>query len=780
MKTELLGGIRRIGDLPKSSDKSTPLYIFVSTTPTEKSVLKAFAEHNIDDETAILTWVQDDRTADAFHSEGLTEALNLDQKYTLIPVGVTWAPQKSESLSWTEIVSWSRLLDSSWRQKRLLKSSPDRCVVIIGESGTRAQLKAKYDRFAALGDVSEMSGGDDFSDFVALQAGLTLDRDSRQVTGQTVKYPRFVKRSIWQRRDFQSTLDNLAAQSVRTRAEIAEDARGCLDELVPTTRAPHVSFSTNLFRKITSLGYDSGIVYDKKKMKELRELALKKPMALMWTHKTHIDGPAMILASRDENFPLVHIVGGENMAFAGIGYLMRRSGTIFIRRKIDSDVYKTVMRYYLSYLMEKRFPVSWALEGTRSRNGKLMPPRFGILKYVVEAAAKDNTKDFTIVPISIYYDLIAELGDYAREQTGKTKRKESLAWFISYVRSLRKPLGRISLGLGDPITVDTTNSAFTQAVEGDDARFSIELQKLAFQASVNANAVTPITPSSIIALILTGAAPRALLLKEILRDAVAIMKWAKVRGYPMDKAMLSSNSAKVADIANAMIDMGVVSEYDGGHQTVYSINPDKQFEASYYRNNSIHFFVNKSIIELSLIVACEGRKTTALKRFWAETNRLRDLFKFEFFYPETEIYQAEISTELARYDQNWETSISSGNSKDLLAKMTPHLAHSVLRAFTEAYAIVADVLYEKKNNQAELQDIVSDCLKRGKQAMLQRRITSEESIGKLMFSNGAKLAQNRGLLSKNQKSERGFFVDDIDDVARKLRIVNALSDERRQ
>ena len=779
MDKQFLGGVKTLGELPESGADSTTLYIFVSTTPTEKAVLKTFAKENITDPNAILTWVEDDRTADAFTSQGLTEALELNKKYCLVPVGVTWAPKKTDSLSWTEIISWSRLLDSGWRQKRLLKSQPERCVVIIGEPGTRAELKAKYDRFAALGDVSELAGGEEFSDFIALQAGLTLDRDSRQVTGQTVKYPRFVKRSIWQRRDFQAMLDHLAEQSNRSRADIETDARGCLNELVPTTRAPHVSFSTNLFRKITSLGYDPGIVYDHDKMKAIRELALNKPMALMWTHKTHIDGPAMILASRDENFPLVHIVGGENMAFAGIGYLMRRSGTIFIRRKIDSDVYKTVMRYYLSYLMEKRFPVSWALEGTRSRNGKLMPPRFGILKYVVEAAAKDNTNDFTIVPVSIYYDLIAELGDYAREQTGKKKRKESLAWFISYIRSLRKPLGRISLGIGDPITVDTTNTAFTQAVEGDDAKFSIELQKLAFQASVNANAVTPLTPSSIIALILTGAAPRALLRKEVLRDALAIMKWAKNRGYPMDKEMLSTNSTKVADIANAMIDMGVVSAYEGGHQTVYSINPDKQFEASYYRNNSIHFFVNKSIIELSLVTASEGRKATALKRFWAETNRLRDLFKFEFFYPETDIYQAEIKAELARYAKDWEALISDGKAKELLAKMTPHLAHSVLRAFTEAYAIVADVLSERKRTACETTDIVNDCLKRGKQAMLQRRITSEESIGKLMFSNGANLARNRGLLEADKKDERESFVVEVDDVARRLRIINALSDERR-
>ncbi|MEO0563497.1 MAG: hypothetical protein AAF125_15420, partial [Chloroflexota bacterium] len=187
----------------------------------------------------------------------------------------------------------------------------------------------------------------------------------------------------------------------------------------------------------------------------------------------------------------------------------------------------------------------------RSRNGKLMPPRFGILKYVVEAAEKGEMKDLTIVPISIYYDLIAELGDYAKEQTGATKRKESFAWFTGYLRSLRKPLGRISFGLGDPVVVDTTSERFVAARDEGQSSLSIELQKLAFEASVNVNAVTPITPSSLICLALTGAAPQALTAEELVSHVWRLRDWALARGCAMTDELKTVTEDDSLDAAYA-------------------------------------------------------------------------------------------------------------------------------------------------------------------------------------------------------------------------------------
>lgn len=780
-KGKLQSGVDIFGQPPKRPGRPQ-LFALLANTETERKILTEYVEQTISHlaeiDRPMLAWFSEVGDTDTLEHEGMVKGLTVSESLDITPIGVVWKPEHQEQQSWRKIRQWMRLVDSNRKQAQTLRKQPDRAGVVVAEFGTRKALQARYDRMAGSTLPDARTDIEALADFVALQAAITIERDARVATGQTIKYPRYVRRSIWGRPIFQAQLKDIARTTNRAFEDVQKEARECLEELVPQVQAPHVAFSKAFFRKVCQLGYDDKLVYDETKMSEIREVALSRPTALVWTHKTHIDGPAMMTASHEASLPLVHLIGGNNMAFFGVGYLMRRAGAIFIRRKMESVVYKAVLQHYFSWLLEKRFPISWALEGTRSRNGKLMPPRFGILKYVVEAAAKEDMQDLTIIPISIYYDLIAELGDYAREQSGETKRKESLAWFAGYLRSLRKPLGRISLGIGEPVVIDTTTPEFNKAFEGGNEQFSIELQKLAFEASVKANDVTPITTSSILALVLTGAAPRSLTEEECISEMWAIRNWAVERGLPLTDELQDVDQEKIRDVARAMREIGVVTRYEGGVDFVYSIADGKHFEASYYRNNSIHFFVNKAIIEVALMKASAQNVTTPLETFWDEIIALRDVFKFEFFYPEIDIFKADIEAELTRIDVNWRTRILAGQAGDILRDMDLLVAHSVLRPFAEAYSVIADVMYAEDGVSAlDENDIVASALKLGKQAYLQRRISSEESIGKLMFSNGYKLATNRGLVwgGKDMKAARQGFVRELNGITRRLRQISEIA-----
>ena len=767
-----------VGDAPAPDPGSRRLYVFFAETDAERSILTAFADGPLREGAGAdaIAWVNETDKHDGLAHEDLSENITTTDNLTVIPVGVAWKPKSERQQSWRAIMGWTHLTGSNFRQRRMLKNKPERCAIIVGESATLEELKARH----AKNSIHEDNNLHGLADYIALQAALTIERDARSATGETIKYPRFVRRSLWGRKAFQAQLETVAAESGRPIADIREEARACLKELVPNARAAHISTAWAFSRAVCRLGYEDRLVYDKQKVAELRQIALTRPLALLFTHKTHIDGIAIILATRDESFPLVHMVGGDNMAFAGVGYLMRRAGAVFIRRKIDSPVYKVVMRQYLSYLMEKRFPISWALEGTRSRNGKLMPPRFGILKYVVEAAAKEQMRDLTIVPVSIYYDLIAELSDYAAEQTGATKRKESLSWFADYLRSLRKPLGRISFAFGDPVVVDTTGPEVADMLSAEDDRFSVHLQKLAFQASVNANAVTPITLTALFMLILTGAAPKALTEAEINMRILSLRDWAKHRGLPVTDEIRTLNQDRIRSIAAAILEMGVTSRYGDGPEPVFSIAPGKHFDASYYRNTAIHFFVTKAIAELALVKAAAA-PADPVNAFWAEAAALRDLFKFEFFYPPLEQFNADIDEELRRYDSAWRNRIENGESLDLLRELSPLIAHAALRPFAEAYAIVADILVDPRmaNEAANKKAIVETALKYARQALLQQRITSEESIGKLMFENGFDLATHRNLVGGDAgavTAARAQFRAELDDINKRLETIKSLAE----
>jgi glycerol-3-phosphate O-acyltransferase len=101
----------------------------------------------------------------------------------------------------------------------------------------------------------------------------------------------------------------------------------------------------------------------------------------------------------ENELPPPHTAGGINMNFFLGGPLLRRAGIFFIRRSFkDNEVYKFVLRQYIDYLIEKRFTLEWYIEGTRSRSGKLMPPRFGLLAYVVDAYRRAKSEDVMLVP----------------------------------------------------------------------------------------------------------------------------------------------------------------------------------------------------------------------------------------------------------------------------------------------------------------------------------------------------------------------------------------------
>ncbi|MDH3900825.1 MAG: 1-acyl-sn-glycerol-3-phosphate acyltransferase, partial [Gammaproteobacteria bacterium] len=437
-------------------------------------------------------------------------------------------------------------------------------------------------------------------------------------------------------------------------------------------------------------------------------------------------------------FPAPHTLGGINMAFAGLGYTMRHSGAIFIRRAFaDNALYKLILRHYIGYLMEKRFSMSWAFEGTRSRVGKLMPPRYGLLKYVIEASHAAEIRNLHIIPVAINYDLIGDVKDYASEEGGAVKQPESLRWFVGYLRGLRQPMGQIYLDYGEPVVL-------AHAPAPNDR---LALSKLAFQVGVGVNRVAPVTLPSLLSLILLGASPGALSRSELLAMVDEFVAWARDRNIRMTDHFKTENRQQMIDLFWIMVDHGLVTAYRDGPEDLYAIDQDQHSIASYYRNTTVHYFVDKAIAELSLLHVSgllEGR----VRAFWAEAERLRDLFKFEFFYAPSEQFRQHIWQEVERYHQGWETCLEqdAAFAGRLLSIMTPYVAHSALLPFVEAYRVVADILARLDDTTTlEEKDCITQALTYGRQAYLQRRISSEASIGKLLFQNGYKLMANMEL-----------------------------------
>lgn len=617
-----------------------------------------------------------------------------------------------------------------WRDRR-------RAQILVGEAATLDMLR---DRFCAQtgGGDGEGVGSPEFARFVARQAALALDVAERGIRGTRYKVPRFVADSLRTSPKFHAALAELSEKTGRPVADLFREARPLMKEVIARPSALFLDLRARLDRMMFG-GYAPEMEIDAAELAKLRSILREHPTAILFTHKTYIDGATPSRLTYETDMPMLHSFGGANLDFAVMGEFFRRSGMIFIRRSFqDQPVYKLVLRHYIAWLLAKRFPLSWAFEGTRSRLGKLMPPKYGLMKYVLDAAHATGTQGVHFVPFVTSFDLIRDVEEYAAEQTGRNKKPESLSWFIGYMKSLKEPSGRIRLDIGEPVVIDT-------APGPDDKR---ALEQIAFAVAVEANRVTPLTVTSVMCLILLGLAPRGTTAAELLGAIGAVTDWARVRGIRLSSELESGDDAALSTTVDTLVASGLLARYEAGSENVYSIDPAKHPMASYYRNIIAHHFLDRAMIELALFELRDADSGDATAAFWARIDRLRDLFKFEFFYPPRDEHRAAIEAELARIDPVWDRRLASGDRgiAQLLRRCQPVVGHAILLPFAEAYSVVAEQLARAKpGDVVDEKALLDAALVEGRQAWLLRRISSEAAIGKLLFANGLSLMRHMGL-----------------------------------
>ena len=759
-----------------SRDEQQVLFVLDARNSFEQDILKQWIHHHTKSGSEefhapqVTLDLGDDRKG--IDSAQLVMALALPPSTRIAPLRIAWLPSQAA------INSGPRLRDlifgdprhpSARRGRNIIEQEPQRMHLIAGIPDSVANLRERFEH------NHNVEGGEtqqrDFADFVARQASVVLDLAERRLQGGRYKVPRHVAAALLANPEYNAAVDEISAQTGTEKAELLKEAAGYMDEMVsvPSTFWLDVYAKFNKF--CLGLGYEENIVYDLAAVENMRRIVRDHPAMLLWTHKTYLDGMVVPKVLYDNDFPMPHMFGGANMNFPGLGHLLHRAGGIFIKRSFqDNELYKATLRHYIGYLMEKRFPMNWAFEGTRSRMGKLMPPRYGLLKYVLEACHTTNASNIHIIPISISYDLIRDVEEYATEQTGRGKGAESLRWFIGYIRSLARPMGKVYMDIGEPVVLE-------KAPDPDDR---LALSKIAFEVAVEANHVTPITFPSLVTMSLLGSAPKALTEEEVIEDLRALLGWAEARKLRISKDFDRAYADQMEGLLGIMIDEGIVTRYDEGPEIVYGIDLNQHPVASYYRNTVIHFFVNKAIIELALLKASEREGDGALEVFWSEVDQLRDLFKFEFFYAPTEEFHQQIREELDRYDENWETLLGQGPAGfgQMLNSMIPLVSHVTLLTYAEAYSVVASLLARMAANESvDEQTCIDQALKFGRQAYLQRRISSESSIGKLLFKNAFKMLQSRNLADSSDPDvaeNRMELARELRDLLRRLDLIRAI------
>lgn len=598
------------------------------------------------------------------------------------------------------------------------------------------------------------------------------------VVAATLIQRKHVARKVSKTARFQDQVGRLARTLNRTQEDVAAEALKGLEEIV-TVQSP--AFAAAFDYGLGPLHTRAWTVQaDEVALAKLKDLNQTHALVYLPTHRSYADAFILSRLLRDHGMKRNHILGGNNLGFWPLGTIIRRSGGILIRRSFqDDEVYKLVVREYLAWLASQRLNLEWYMEGGRSRTGKLRPPKYGLLSYLVAAIESGGADDMLLVPVSTTYDQMHEIGTMAAEEAGASKAKENLLWLAGYARTQQKWIGNAYVRFGEPLSL---KEALARADSEGGGKWTVA--KIAFEVFQRINRCTPVTAPALVTFSLLGVSDRALTLGEVHDQVKPLLDYAAAAGLPSSHLEELRGTEGVDETLRTLEKSGVVSRYEGGTQTVFRIEPGQHSVAAFYRNSAIHWFVNRAILEVALLDATREEITGPLERAWASAFALRDLLKFEFFFSDKATFREEQKAESRLIDPKFRQRVAAATDRrEVLMSVPVLIAHRVLAPFLEAYYVVADRLAAQPvDKPVDKKALTEECVKVGRQYVLQRRLLHPEAVSREIFGNALALASNRDLLkpgAPDLAERRRAFAQELEAAVRSVAAIEELDRSRR-
>jgi glycerol-3-phosphate O-acyltransferase len=598
--------------------------------------------------------------------------------------------------------------------------------------------------------------------------GYHLAHQSRQVTGPRLKPHGRMIDEVLRDRTLRGTLEALVQDGGEELATLEKQAENALGEIAARFNPTAVEFLKPLADRVLRR-VSGGIVVDRPGLDRVRAAAARSALVLCPSHKSHLDYVVLSKVLYDEGFTPPHVAAGVNLSFFPLGPLFRRGGAFFLRRSFKGDrVYASAFRADIKRLMRDGFTQEFFIEGGRSRTGKLLSPKLGLLSMEVDAWIEGARSDVSFVPIAVDYEKIPEGRAYARELAGGDKQKETFGALLKTRKVLRSRHGRIYVQIDEPISLQ----AFFASRGVDPAHHTAEerralVQALAYRIVYGISRAETITPIALMAGALLGTRQRGLSAAAV-GDRVAFLRNLVDRhGARLSPDLHDSPSnPEVEGPLQAALDLlaedGQVRWSRVSGVAYLSVVEEGRVPLSFYKNALLGACVGSSLVATALLSFKEG--APGLDQLRARTLWLSRLFKFEFSY-RTDARFAQIFdetldlfAELGLIERSAErvrpVSIAARERLELLADLT--------HDFLESYWIACDGLDELRSaGPLEPKELIARALARGKKALEAGRLTRPEALSRPNLENALLAFRELGAIDGDKKLQlaSGFVHD---------------------
>ncbi|MBT9573353.1 MAG: glycerol-3-phosphate 1-O-acyltransferase PlsB [Pseudomonas umsongensis] len=318
-------------------------------------------------------------------------------------------------------------------------------------------------------------------------------------------------------------------------------------------------------------------------------------------HRSHIDYLLLSYLLFRNGLTPPHIAAGINLNMPVIGSLLRRGGAFFMRRTFKGNpLYTSVFNEYLHTLFTKGFPVEYFVEGGRSRTGRMLQPKTGMLAITLRSFLRSSRMPIVFVPVYIGYERVLEGRTYLGELRGASKKKESIFDIFKVIGALKQRFGQVAVNFGEPIKLaqflDSEQPDWREQELGPQfkpAWLNETTNRLGQKVAQHLNEAAAINPVNLVALALLSTSRLALddrAMARVLDLYLALLR--KVPYSPHTTLPGGDGRALIEHVK----DMDLLSEQSDALGKILYLDEQNAVLMTYYRNNVLHIFALPALL----------------------------------------------------------------------------------------------------------------------------------------------------------------------------------------
>ncbi|NTS76530.1 glycerol-3-phosphate 1-O-acyltransferase PlsB [Catenovulum sp. SM1970] len=537
-------------------------------------------------------------------------------------------------------------------------------------------------------------------------------------------------------------------------SEARETARQYLDEMAADYREGMVRIGEKFLTWIWNKLYHGINVSNAETVRKLAHDG--NEIVYVPCHRSHMDYLLLTYVIYQQGLVPPHIAAGINLNFWPVGIMFRRGGAFFMRRSFRGNkLYSAAFREYLAQLLSKGYSIKYYPESGRSRTGRLLKPKTGMVAMTVQSALRGLDRNITFVPVYIGYEHVMEVSTYMQELSGQAKKKESFWQVLGILRKLRN-FGQGFVNFGQPIhltqvlneQVPEWREDIHPTIPQKPTWFPNFVNDISQQIMCNINSASALNSVTLTSMSLL-AAPNHSLFRDDLESQLSLCVDLLREAAPFSNLTLppTDNSAKLLAEAIAMDKFQV--EENQGHNDIISLSDDNAVLLTYYRNNIIHLYILPSLVASCLLNQNKVTKADLNQQI----ARLLPLMSTEYFLQiSDEQLQTHLTHVLNKLAQHKLVKLDGDNIYPVAHAKEPYLQLHLLSLYVQEtlqrYAIVLATV-EQGLGRIELE---RQALTHAKQLAQMHSIKGPEFVDKSILSQFVMQLREAGILVTDKDS----------------------------